>query len=160
MTKPILRRPGQRGFTLIEALASLTIASVVVVSAIGTVGVALKTEREQRHAWLAFSIAQSKMEELGAVDKGDALLAEATPDVITASQIGTEADAQCNTGVDHSLTPAMTVNDLGIPVTGAPYRLCWKVTVGFPIADLRTVRVVVEYPAQGGTKSVLLQLTR
>jgi prepilin-type N-terminal cleavage/methylation domain-containing protein len=157
---PSRRRRRARGFTLIEALAALALAGVVVASAISTVSTALRTQADGRHAWLAFSIAQSKMEELAAVDRLDPVVDDTVPDTLSLGELGTPADAQCDNGVDGRLTTDMRVNEFGTQTGVGKYRLCWKVTAGFPTGALKTIRVVAEYPSQGGTDSVMLQLIR
>lgn len=164
MARPLpRRRPGvrrARGFTLIEALMALVLAAVVVATAIGTLGAASRNQRDQRHAWLAFSIAQSLMEQLAAIDRGSSRLTDSQDDTIPDAQLGTSADAQCTSGVDQTLSVDMKVDDFGSADSTGNYTLCWKITDGFPTGALKTIRVVVGYPTQGGTDHVLLQLIR
>lgn len=153
-------RKRARGFTLIEALAALVVSAVVVAASVGAFVAALRSQGDQKHAWVAFSIAQSKMEELGALDKVAAVLDDDTADTIPAAQIASATDGQCATGVDHGLSIDYKVDALGNVDANGLYKLCWKVTDGLPSGQLKWIRVVVEYPEQGGTDHVLLALVR
>ncbi len=146
------------GFTLMEAVAALTLASLVLVGALGAYANAQHARADAHHEWIAFSLAQTQLEMLASAPADHVLLDDTTLDSVT--PIGGEDDAQCDNGVDGSLSPDMRVDALGQPRSDGLYALCWKVTGGDPFGTLKNIRVIAGYPAQGARRHVLLQTIR
>lgn len=149
-----------KGFTLIEAVISLTIAGLVVASAISTYRVAQLQQRDQKGEWIAFTVAQQQMELLGSMPKESISLDDDTGDGISAALFGTKDDANCDVGVDGSLTADMKVNETGRADASGNYLLCWKVTDGSPQGTLKNIRVIGGYGPPGDRSYVLLQVIR
>lgn len=141
-----------------EAVAALTLASLVLVGALGAYANAQHARADANHEWIAFSLAQTQIEMLASAPADHALVEDVTADAVTA--IGSDDDAQCATGVDGSLSPAMRVDALGQPRDDGLYTLCWKVTGGDPFGTLKNIRVIAGYPGQGARRHVLLQTIR
>lgn len=158
-TGPKAARPANpHGFTLMEALVSLSLSSLVLVGALGVFTNAQHSRADAQHEWIAFTLAQTQLEMLSSAPTDHPNLADSVPDVV--SNLGSDQDAQCDTGADGNLSTTMRVDELGQPRLEGLYTLCWKVTGGNPFGTLKNIRVVSGYPSQGERRHVLLQTIR
>lgn len=158
MSRGLRRCRRLRGFTLMEAVVALTLASLILVGALGSYANAQHARAAGHHEWTAFTIAQTQLEVLASTPADHANLQDVVAD--TVSSIGSDADAQCDNGVDGRPSPLMRVNDLGEARSDGLYTLCWKITGGNPFGTLKNIRVIAGYPAQGSRRHVLLQTIR
>ncbi len=143
-----------RGFSLVEVMVALALSGLVVGTAVVAFHDSVVNQASAKHEWIAFSIAQQRMELLAAIPRNSTILNDNTASAVGA---GTAADALCTmtTGPQH-----FRVNELGDPDAAGVYDLCWRVTDGSPSADLKNIRVVVLYPVLNGSRHVIVQTIR
>jgi prepilin-type N-terminal cleavage/methylation domain-containing protein len=142
------------GFSLVEVMVAIGLSGLVVGTAVVAFRDSIVNQATAKHEWVAFSIAQQRMELLASIPTSSLALVQNTTSAIDA---GTDADAVCDMplGSQH-----FRVNDLGVPTADGVYELCWRVTDGSPSAALKNIRVVVKYPVFSGSRHVIVQTIR
>lgn len=129
------------------------LGGIIVASAVTSFKFSLDEQAIAKRDWLAFTVAQQRMELLSALPTTHPLLAGN----VAGTGAGTDADGTC---ADIALgTQHFKVNGLGEPETDGQFDLCYRVTDGNPIGSKKNVRVVITYEFQG-KRHVLLQTIR
>jgi prepilin-type N-terminal cleavage/methylation domain-containing protein len=126
-----------RGFTLIEAMVSMAVASFALAGSLALCSTGQKQASRQDKELSAFTIAQQKMEMLSSVPVKSPLLASTVT--------GDVNDASALTGVDGPPVAERSVDALGLPNAAGPYLVYWKIEPE-GTSDLRRVKVYVRYP--------------
>jgi prepilin-type N-terminal cleavage/methylation domain-containing protein len=138
-----------KGFTLIEVMVAAALLAVVGTVGLATFQAASGQQGKNRHEWIAFSIAQQRMELLSAAPKAAAIMTpKATDDLSTNSCAGVDVER------------SYKVDQYGMPNVNGLYQLCWKIVGDVPIGNTRTVEVLVFYPPGGGNNRVQLRTVR
>lgn len=141
-------RKSQNGFTLIEVMITITIL------AIGILGVAkMQISAMQSNSYAgglteATSFAQNKMEELVGLaydntDLNDDDGNEPMPD---------NYDGDGTSGLDDTANP--DGSQTGSGATGIQYNIFWNIAVDDPAANVKHIRVIVQWQQKGATRTV------
>jgi prepilin-type N-terminal cleavage/methylation domain-containing protein len=146
-----------RGFSLIEAMVALSISAIIGLSAIVAFKQTVSVATNNEHAWVAFTLAEKRMELLSGAASSATILNDITVD---AAPPGSDGDHTCASGVDGPAPADIRVDEEGKPSATGAYELCWKVTQNDPLGQLRNIRVVATYPVDGARRHVFLQTIR
>jgi Tfp pilus assembly protein PilV len=150
----VFRSQRRAAFSLVEVMVAMGLSGLVVGTAVVAFHDSIVNQATAKHEWMAFSIAQQRMELLSSIPTGSLALVQNTT---TAIDAGTDVDAVCNMplGDQH-----FRVNELGVATADGVYELCWRVTDGSPSAALKNIRVIVKYPVFSGSRHVIVQTIR
>lgn len=146
-----------RGFSLIEAMASLAVSGIAGAATVGAFAAAVRDRGDGGREWQALSIAEQQMEHLASVPRTSADLADTVDD---AAAPGSVADRTCSSGVDGRKSDDLRVDAFGTPQRDGPFKLCWKNTAGHPRGLLINTRVYVSFSTKSGERTVMLQTWR
>ena len=117
----------QKGFTLIEVMVSILLASLLVIGAVALFRIETRAASFSRRETEAVILAQDKLEELRTIAQPTAA--------------GTGADAG-------------TINEMGVVVTGGMYTRTWEIQVSNDVYD---IAVTVAWDDGGEPREVIVR---
>jgi len=145
----ILKR--NEGLTLLEVLAAVAILSFGLLAVATMQGSSIKGNSQ------AITLAQGKVEELMRLPYNDADLTDTDND-------GTNQDAD-DDGVDDGgdnfgLDDTTGADRSEVSDVNDRYTLYWNIAVDEPIANVKTIRIIVEWPDRGVQKSAVVDFMK
>lgn len=156
----ILKR--NEGLTLLEVLAAVAILSFGLLAVATMQGSSIKGNAQAIGTTEAITLAQGKLEQLMRLPYGDAALADTDTD-------GTNQDANddgidevgpdLNFGLNDTVDGGGTVIADNSEVNGR-YTLYWNVAVDEPIANVKTVRIIVLWIDRGAQKNATVDFMK
>jgi type IV pilus assembly protein PilV len=128
-------RLDDKGFSIIEVMIGLTVFAIGILALAKVQIVSLKGNTNSRQMTEASFLAQSRMETLTRLPY--------------ASLVDDESGTLSSTGINADGREQLFV-------TGKPYQVSWNILNGNPVADMKMIRVIVNWQESGSQKTVTL----
>jgi len=156
-----------QGLTLLEVLAAIAILSFGLLAVATMQGSSIKGNSQAIGTTEAITLAQDKVEELMRLPYNDPANAN---DPLDDNGNGTNQDADDdgddddggNFGLDDTVDGALIViaDESELQVNGSRYDLYWNIAVDEPIANVKTIRIIVLWEDRGAQKSAVVDFMK
>jgi prepilin-type N-terminal cleavage/methylation domain-containing protein len=161
--KMIFKR--NEGLSLLEVLAAIAILSFGLLAVATMQGSSIKGNSQAIGTTEAITLAQDKVEELMRLSYNDADLTDTDNDGTSqdanddgVDEVGPDLNFGLNDTEDGGGTVIADRSEL--KVNGSRYDLYWNIAVDEPIANVKTIRIIVEWSDRGAQKSAVVDFMK
>ena len=147
----------EAGYTLTEVLIAITILAFGLMAVATMQVTAIKTNAIASGMSQGLNLAQAKMEELMNMPYAHTDLSDVDGD---GTDQDTDNDGEDDDGNNFGLDDTGTDSDHNPLGTAGTYTVSWNVAIDEPVADSKTIRVIVTWTEKGREKRIALDFVK